>query len=193
MPDKQPYTVRNGIVVTIIGTTVGGIILLPSVREFFLDLLWWVWSCVLWLGRILVMDCAVPVWLILIGVFLVIAGLFRFIKLFLRKQASKTPSFWNYTEDTLYGVRWRWVWSGNRISDLWCYCPICDAQLVPSFDFVQTTFVCERCPPTNSDRSIEPMGKIVMVRSGNKDFIVGAAGREILRRLRTGEYTTFRS
>ena len=87
----------------------------------------------------------------------------------------------------LYGAKWRWSWRDNRISNLWCYCPTCDAQLVPFDSLGETNFLCERCPPLVSDRDRESFGVVVMVRPVEKDYVMGAAEREIWRRIRTQE------
>ncbi|NWL75490.1 hypothetical protein DM872_01285 [Pseudomonas taiwanensis] len=86
----------------------------------------------------------------------------------------------------MFGARWRWRWLGNRLADLWCYCPRCDATLVYDdsscrnylSDVRLTHFICENC-----GNSI-----VTSITGGNKNYAVGAAEREILRRIRTCEF-----
>lgn len=101
-------------------------------------------------------------------------------------KENKSPEFQAYTEDFLFGAKWRWHWVRNSIINLWCYCPSCDATLVYDdsschriFDDVKKTdFICENCSSQ----------VISSVTGGNKNYAIGAAEREIHRRIRTGEY-----
>ena len=86
--------------------------------------------------------------------------------------------------DRMYGAVWRWRWVGNSISNLWCYCPNCDATLVYVNQSIldyrvdpKTDFVCENCNTI-----------IATIKGGNKEYALGAIEREIDRRVRTGEY-----
>ena len=98
------------------------------------------------------------------------------------------PEYMNYTEDMLYGAKWRWSWVGGRISNLWCFCPICDAQLVYAEGFGETNFICERCPSGEPDHLYPSHGRVVAtVRGGDRYYAVSAAEREVFRRIRTGE------
>ena len=98
------------------------------------------------------------------------------------------PAFQNYTEDMLDDVRWRWRWVGNRITDLRCFCPICDSQLVSSRGLLETSFICEHCPADGSLFSAGDRDRIVgTVMGGDRHYAVGATEREIQRRIRTGQ------
>jgi len=102
------------------------------------------------------------------------------------KGESEEPEFKSYVEDFMHGAKWRWSWIGNQISDVWCFCPSCDATLVYDdsscrnlySDVNKTDFICENC-----SRSV-----VASISGGNKDYATGAVEREISRRIRTDEY-----
>ena len=183
MPEKQTHPVRNGIIATV----AGGMILsmIPSLRGYFRNAISWGWSGVIWLWHALISHYSVPIWLLLIVGFLAFVGLIRLFAVSFVIPSQEKSSFLNYTEDLLYGAKWRWSWARNKITDLWCFCPICDAQLVPFDGSGETHFLCERCPPLESDPN--QFGRVVVIRPGNRDYVVGSAEREILRRIRTGD------
>ena len=99
---------------------------------------------------------------------------------------SEEPEYKSYIEDFMHGAKWRWSWIGNQISNVWCFCPRCDATLVyddgscHSFysDVNKTNFICENCSRT----------VVASISGGDKDYAIGAVKREISRRIRTGEY-----
>ena len=188
MANKHPHPVRNGIIATV----VGGIILsaIPPLRSFFLELMSWAWSGVIGVWTALISSYSVPGWaLLIIGLF-ALAG---FVRLLVVLWPQNEPA-WNYTEDMLYGATWRWSWNSNGISNLWCFCPSCDAQLVYHEDCTRTLFICERCPPDGEDRYYRSQGRVVaIVEGGDRHYAVGAVEREILRRIRTGENVLFNS
>ena len=104
------------------------------------------------------------------------------------------PAYRNYTEDMLYGAKWRWSWAGGQILELWCFCPCCDAQLIYREDRfpAKTDFICERCPPDGSDHLYQSHGRVVAtVEGGNRYYAVSAAEREIRRRIRTSKSVVF--
>ena len=186
MADKQSHTVRNGIVATV----VGGLILtaILTLRSFFVEALLWGWAGVIWVWGALISHYSLPVWLLLIVGFLAFVGVVRLFAPYFVIQNRDKPSFLNYTQDMLYGARWRWSWTGTSISNLWCFCPTCDAQLVPFKGLLnETHLVCERCPPEQSGPHFGSFGRVVTTRPGDRDYLVGAVEREILRRIRTNE------
>lgn len=113
-------------------------------------------------------------------------ALFAIVVIFLIIKEKKSPEFKAYTEDLLFGAKWRWHWAGNTITKLWCYCPSCDATLVYDdsscrsiyANVKKTDFICENC---NSQ-------VVSSVTGGNKSYAISAAEREIDRRIRTYEY-----
>ena len=186
MADKHSHPVRNGIIATV----VGGLILsaIPSLRGFFVEMMSRVWAGVIWVWAALISDYSVPGWVLLITGLFTLAGL---VLLYVVLRPQNEPTDRNYTEDTLYGAKWRWRWSwiGKGILDLWCFCPICDAELVAYDDgFRETNFICERCPSDIAVHHYRPQGRVITtVKGGYRDYAVNAAKREILRRIRTGE------
>ena len=110
------------------------------------------------------------------------------------KSESPEPTFLTYTEDMVDGVRWRWRWRGNQIDGLWCFCPVCDAQLVHSEEFSEISFICERCPSDGTFFPHGSRGRVVgTVMGGDMNYAVTAVKREILRRIRTGEWEVKRT
>ena len=176
---------RNGIIVTV----VGGLILsaiLPKSRGFLVEAMSWTWAGVSWIWAALISHYLIPGWALLIIGLLALAGL---VQLCVVLWPQNEPAYKNYTEDMLYGAKWRWSWNGSQISNLWCFCPRCDAQLVYGEDYFhkETDFVCERCPPDGTDLPRQSHGRVVATVSGDRHYVVGAVEREILRRIRTSE------
>ena len=189
---------RNRIVVAVAGTVVGGLILagILELIGLFGKVVLWIWSSVSWIWAMLYSSHPVPGGVIVVLGLLALFGLIIIVLmlkelLYAKSESTEStePTFRNYTEDMVDGVRWRWRWRGNRIDGLWCFCPVCDAQLVPDVGFSETSFICERCP---SDGTFFPPGSrgrvVATVMGGNRNYAVGAAEREILRRIRTGQH-----
>ena len=185
---------KKRITIAVVGTVVGGLILAVVLKSH--DLLayvaWGVWNFGSWVTGALVTSHLIPGWTIAVVAPLallsltvgsiVLVGLLRETI----RGAHESPLL-NYTEDILDGVKWRWIWSGNRIENLWCFCPNCDAQLVHDEGLSETRFICERCPSDGSLNSRAGRGQIVTTLHGDRQYVLAAAAREILRRIRTGE------
>lgn len=182
---------RNGIIVTAVGTVVGGLILhfVPQFNGYFPTLISWTWTGISSILTALISDHSVPGWVFLfIGLFAVVGFVTVCVMICLALWPRNESAYMNYTEDVIYGAKWRWSWIKGRISNLWCFCPICDAQLVYAEDLGKTLFVCERCPPNRSGHLYPLHGRVVAtVNGGDRHYAVGAAEREILRRIRTSE------
>ena len=131
------------------------------------------------------MQTTMPGWVMLIIGFFAFVGI---MKIYLALRPRVEVDHKNYTQDMLYGAKWRWSWVGNNISNLLCLCPRCDAQLVYDNsscrnilpNIRKTDFICERC-----GNQI-----IASVEGGKESYALGAAEREILRRIRTNEYNS---
>ena len=174
MSENSFKTIRNGAIASVIA----GIILLvvPMLRRYVVSFLSWLWSGVVWCWEVSVASYSLPgwAWLGLINIYLVLKG------------ESEESEFKSYIEDFIHGAKWRWSWVGNQISNVWCFCPRCDATLVYDdascrslySDINKTDFICENC-----GHSV-----VASVTGGNKDYATGAIIREIERRIRTGEY-----
>ena len=187
MANKHPHPVRNGIIVTV----VGGLILsaIPQSRGFLVEVMSWAWAVVSWIWAALISHYSMPGWVFLIVGLFALVGLVQ-----LCVVLWPEPAYRNYTEDMLYGAKWRWSWAGGQILELWCFCPCCDAQLIYREDRfpAKTDFICERCPPDGSDHLYQSHGRVVAtVEGGNRYYAVSAAEREIRRRIRTSKSVVF--
>ena len=160
------------------------LLFIPSLRAYVISILSWLWEHIVWCWEMLITSYYLPGWVWLITGVLALIGL---INIYIAiKGDSGESEYKKYVEDLIYGAKWRWDWRGNNISNTWCFCPTCDATLVyddsscRSFyaSIKKTDFICENC---NNQ-------VIASVEGGNKDYAIGAAEREINRRIRTGEY-----
>ena len=152
-------------------------------------MLLWVWSGLSWIWDLLYSSHPVPGGVILV---LSLLALFGLVKVLFqgekKEQQVAGPAFQNYTEASFDGVRWRWGWRGNQVDNLWCFCPICDAQLVFYEEgYGETDFICEHCPSNRTLGSFGSLGRVVTtVSGGNRYYAVERAKREIFRRIRAG-------
>ena len=181
---------KKGIIVTAFGGVIAGfflnfremiILLVMELLNFTLQIIYYIWD-------IMLSSHLVPGLLLLtLGVF-AIAGLAGIcVLLYALVRSKPDPEFMKYTEDFIHTAKWRWSWDNNRISDLWCFCPVCDAQLVPVELFDETQFICEQCTPEWSGYPYDSNWKVVAkIRGGNMHYSLGVVEREILRRIRTG-------
>jgi len=157
-------------------------LIVPKLREYTLSFFSWVWSGIIWCWEALFSSYTLPGWILLI---ILVLALFGLIIIFISIKSNNNPEYKSYVEDFIYGVKWRWEWSGNNIFNTWCYCPKCDATLVyddsscSRYSSVsKTDFICENC---NSQ-------VVASISGGNKRYAIGAVEREIDRRIRTNEY-----
>ena len=184
MANKHPHLVRNGIIATVAGGLILAVI--PQPRGFLVKAMSWAWAGVSWIWAALISHYSIPGWVFLIVGLFALVGL---VGLCVVLWPQNEPAYRSYTEAMLYGAKWRWSWTGSQISNLLCFCPRCDAQLVyseTSFP-AKTDFICERCPPDGSDSFHRTHGRVVARMDGDKHYAVAAAGREIQRKIRTGE------
>ena len=190
MANKNPHPVKSGIIATV----AGGLILsalsaIPQSRGFFLKAISWVWVGIIGIWSAIVSHYSVPGWVLLIIGLFALVGL-AWLLVVLRIQNE--PAHQKYTEDMIDGAKWRWSWNGNKIVNLWCFCPNCDAELIPNKFFDETHFICERCPPV-SDLPDRSHSRVIATMNGDRYQAVDAAEREILRKIRTGENVHFNS
>jgi hypothetical protein len=182
MSSADPHPVRTGV----IGTVVGGIALAalaelwPPAKSFFL----WAWSGVKSFASYFGDDYKTPGWVLTLLVILALVTVIRFVVGLLPKFA---PDHTKFLEMRLYGAKWQWKWAGGEISNLWCLCPTCQAELVYddssnhniySNERAHTKFICENC---NSQ-------VVATVDGGDKEYALSAVKREVRRKVRTGEY-----
>lgn len=182
---NEPEKPSHKILIAVAGTVIGGLILHFVTGISPLDVFHWVseFAKASWLVSI--EKVPTPKWLL--GVFVVLSTfpIGWLVKKILDRGSE--PSHWDYTEDCFNGVTWRWTYSINGgITNLWCYCAVCDTSLVysegeePEFEYgrrrVCTKFVCERC------------GTTVATLEGTKDYILGRVLRQIDRAIRVGDW-----
>lgn len=115
------------------------------------------------------------------------------------------------TKGQVYGVMWRWRWTDNQISDLRCYCPRCESELVAPYEnrivwtvgelYNDNRLVCEHCPDDgtlikNDARFRNPdeilavvngRGRVVTNMPSTKCELLDRAKREIIRINRSGK------
>lgn len=187
MTEDSFQSLRNGI----IGTVIGGLIVydLTIGKGITLIPFKWLWSCIVWGWTRLLDTYTLPGWLLAFTLIMTFIGL-ALIYISLREKRKDhnvlEPPHENYTEDYMFGAKWRWKWNRGGIGDLWAYCPTCDATLVYDDSFAhlysnnpRTKFICEHCDHRT----------VAEVRGGNKAYAIGAVKREIGRRVRTREWS----
>lgn len=181
MAENSIKSIRNATIASVFGGVL--LMLIPVVRQYVVTAAEALWSALLWCWSALISSYSAPGWLWLVVVGFALVGAIQIV-LAIRGEQSQ-PEYISYVEDLLYGAKWRWQWVGSRLSGLWCYCPACDATLVYDDSSCRnfyaeknkTDFVCENC------RRV-----VASVEGGNKSYAVGAAEREVFRRIRTGEF-----
>ena len=175
MRDNSVISIRNGVIASLIA---GGIlaIVFPPAKEYIVTIFFpWLWLGVLWCWEAFTRSYSLPGWAWLIVFSFSIAGIMAILYAFV---PNKEPEYRSYVEDHLYGAKWRWQWEGDDISNLWCYCPRCDADLEHSEKIHKTDFLCENCAHS----------VVATIQKGGKDYALGVVEREVHRRIRTGEY-----
>lgn len=181
MSENSFKSIRNGTIASVIA---GGVLLvIPVLRGYVVSFLSWLWSGVLWCWSALVASYSLPGWVwIFIFTLAFVGGVNIYLAL---KGKSEEPEFKSYTEDSIYSAKWRWNWVGKQISDVWCFCPRCDATLVYDdsscryiSEISKTDFICENCGHH----------VVASIPGGDKDYAISAIRREIDRRVRTSEY-----
>jgi len=96
-------------------------------------------------------------------------------------KVASDPSFFDYLQDSFFGVTWRWRYSPNgRISEESPYCPSCDRALIADgrgdgFGNFQTKMVCQQCG-------------VVSVRDCSPNELKDAVHREIDLKVRNGSF-----
>jgi hypothetical protein len=185
MSDKKSHPIRNGIIVTVIGGIILAIIL--SFKNEFLKLLGWIWSGFVWVWNAIWASHSLPGWILIILFSLAFVGAFVGIKkiyLAFRSDKKSVDIFDAlnkiYTKDFIFDAKWSWSWENKTISHLWCDCPHCDIMLIYEYDDLKNkiNFICEHC-----NRKV-----VATIEGGNIDYALGAVKREILRRIKTGEF-----
>jgi hypothetical protein len=92
-----------------------------------------------WLFAVLILLAAPTVIVTAVGLWTVV-----------RRDAVAKPTWRSYKTDLFQGIRWRWGYRENGISDLLPFCPKCDYQLAPDETrqyggIRDTVFRCDLC------------------------------------------------
>lgn len=185
---KEDHSLRNGIIAGIVSA-----VALPVLAWLF-GWLGTVLSALATVVRFFLASSAVPRWLVVLLVIASLPSLNKILRALIGKPLSQTlnglskPDFRTYTKDVFEGFngtvwRWRYMSSDNSIWNVTAYCPRCDMQLVPHYDYsgyeaagTRTTLVCENC----HWRAARIEGEL--------DDIENRVTRLIHRKLRTGKW-----
>ncbi len=182
-PDSNP--VRNGVIATIVGgVAMAGLAeLWPPAKRALI----WCWDQLVSFVALFGASYQVAGWLLAFLFILALVTVTRFITGL--KTTSQEATHFQFVEDQLYGAKWRWSWANGDISNLWCFCPRCDSELVFNdneardifrMNEPRTSFICEHC---SSDI-------VARISGGDKDYALGVVRREIRRKVRLGIHAT---
>jgi rRNA processing protein Krr1/Pno1 len=183
MTTTESHAVRNGVIATVLGGVALAILgeLWPPVKIVFV----WIWVKIQAFAGLFGESYSVPGWTLSI---LGLLALITIVRTIIGLLANTAAPHTTYVEDILFGAKWRWSWSDGGISNLWCFCPTCDSELVYDdssarrfqvYEEPKTLFICEHC-----NRNV-----VGRVDGGNKNYALSSVEREIRRRIRTGEHS----
>ena len=104
------------------------------------------------------------------------------------KREQELPFPYNYTNDTIEGILWRWEYRNNGIKNLHGYCPYCDGDIVSkhnqsSYDG-SIVLYCEHCSTPYKDLPLPPYA--THTSEATKPYRAKIE-REVLRRIRVKE------
>jgi hypothetical protein len=182
MSENSFISIRNGTIASVVAGVV--LMVVPTLQNYTVSFFLWIWAGVLWCWNALAATYGLSGWAWLA---IIVPALVGCINIYLAiKGDAKEFEYKKYIEDYLYKANWRWSWEGNQLSNLWCFCPKCDATLVYDdsschslySDAKEADFICENC---NNN-------VVSSIKGGNKDYAISAAKREIHRRIRTSEH-----
>jgi len=101
------------------------------------------------------------------------------------------PKFKLYRADIFHGMLWKWKYKGDKIIDLWCYCPTCGSMLHVDDENCKTTtnlgdkvtfFICDTC----NEREI---GRI---KGGDRKYALKVIIRAILAKIRLKTFDIYK-
>lgn len=182
MSTTESHSVRNGVIATVVGGIALAALgeLWPPAKKAGL----WLFEQGAWLVGLFSDSYSIQGWALALLVLLALVTLIRFA---VALKPQQPAPFASYVEDQLFGAKWRWSWLSGEMSNLWCFCPRCDSELVYddsscnniySSAQSKTDFICEHCGHTT----------VATIAGGNKGYALSAVQREIRRRVRTNEY-----
>lgn len=121
-----------------------------------------------------------PQWAI-ISSFLAIGIMVVFIIVLIIKIIE--PKYKMYRQDMFEGMLWKWKYKGDKVIDLWCYCPHCGSMLHVDDENCKTTttlgekttfFVCDTCDEREIGR----------IKGGDRKYALKVVLRAILAKIR---------
>lgn len=107
----------------------------------------------IWTGILAFLNYKLKVWWVLIGVAVVVFGLYLYVKYIEYEQKLKEnnkPPFLEYTQDFILGYNWKWVWVKNIYGEygaenLQPVCSHCKTPLVDNWGVYGKGYKCLRC------------------------------------------------
>ena len=183
MKESSGQIIRNGAIATILG----GIVLLFISKEMFYSI-WSVLSSLpRWIWEKLIDSYALAGWLWIPVIILSLIGITTIIMEIKINRVNNEPEHYSYKEDVIHAAKWRWNWHNGNVSNLCCFCPSCDANLVYNDSTVRhylsdeagTKFICENCN----------YRIVTKIEHGDREYALNLVTREIDRRVRTGQYS----
>ena len=93
------------------------------------------------------------------------------------------PKYKMYRADMFHGMLWKWKYKGDRVIDLWCYCPKCTSMLLVDDESCSATmtlgekytyFVCHECGDNEVGR----------IQGGDRNYALKVIIRAILAKIR---------
>jgi hypothetical protein len=143
--DKKGHRLTREIVIATIGSTAAAILL-----EYFVGF----GRVLLFIWHLLTAKIGVPVWLLSFLLIIIALAFYIIGRNVLRSLII--PPFLAYREDVFLGIRWRWGYEGNQLTEPQAFCPNCQTRLItdyaepprglgPANYGLHTQFICEHC------------------------------------------------
>lgn len=172
MTTPPTHPIRNGIIIAVTSAAI------LYVAKFIPGLYRWVFDFFAGIVRLLGESMSAPRWVLLLLCLFCLPTLIFLLQPLLRR-GPRQPSITDYQTDRFFDVVWRWHYSYyGQPQNLWCFCPVCDTQLVYTEDRCpdRVRFTCEHCH------------RPIHETNGDKEYALAQVYRQIDRKLRSGEW-----
>ena len=132
--------------------------------------------------KFLTATAGTPHWALIALAIVAAPTIYRTVRLLVpAKRSSPTTRpahFTDYTEDTFFGVVWRWGYQQGQLLRPAGFCPACDTRLVYSEPFrgICVNLICEHCH------------KVVYEGEGGLEDALNRVERQVERKIRSGEW-----
>ena len=147
----NPWTITIcGALFSFVLTLLSDAIRGEQILSTFVFIVAWIWNII-----VSFLTFSLKVWWVLIGVAVIILGLWSYSKILnARSSSSSIPKFLGYTQDFLLGFKWEWTWEKDyygkySVENLQPICTDCDTPL--RYDF--TGFYRLKCLRCNKSYS----------------------------------------